>query len=158
MWKVIKFILRISFLVLLFNLIYSAGIFIGLNGTDNNTKEPVLTSYVESFGKDMNISKERMDSIGYGFRSIDPGLVGICNNYLHSISIQPSYWFRTSSLKRISIIYHELAHCVCKIDHIKGIQKDGCAKSLMAPQIMSTSCIKKHWKKYVAEIKEGCKK
>lgn len=76
-----------------------------------------LQPYVEMFEEDCNCNVD----IRITFRSQDYNYIGVCKNYKKAgwkeIYIDPEYWYATTEGKRITLMYHELGHCVLDQDH-----------------------------------------
>lgn len=90
-----------------------------------------FTHYIEQFKEDcsceIDVSQIAFKSLEYVEKLKNPeyedfytGTVGLCrkwNNGKREIFIDPSYWYSVSYGYRITLMYHELGHCVLDQDH-----------------------------------------
>lgn len=110
-----------------------------------------------------------------GFYSFSGSTAGACYNFgpkIREISIDPDTWDILSPAERWALIYHELVHCLCNRGHtyrggiyrnfkknkteFAGYFSDGCATSIMHPQMQTKYCILKHKDHYLQEMMEDC--
>lgn len=110
------------------------------------------------------------------------GVIGMCYYNFGGptrIEIDPRWWSRADEKERWALIYHELGHCVCNLDHpeivdswfinwlhrqgVKTVHQipdpylvDGCERTLMHPYILNSSCVAKHEAYYRTELFMRC--
>ena len=121
MKKIVSFLFDISLLLIFF--------VAGCSTVRENKPDYSLQPYVDSFIKVMDIEPERAEGFSVRFRSSKPGTrkLGSCKPYLKSIDIDPNFWYnhRVSEIARISVIFHEFSHCVCKqYKHYDDLKED----------------------------------
>lgn len=61
-------------------------------------------------------------------------VVGICNHNPNSpnhVTIDETFWMRSSSLRKEMIIFHELGHCYMNLGHRDEANSNGVCKSIM---------------------------
>lgn len=112
--------------------------------------DPTFEPYKKQFEKDTGTTISKFITVNFSTR--EGNIAGSCRAFPYIINIDPSVWFRVSAIQKQALIYHELSHCVCFRGHTTGYLKDGCPKSLMDTRMMRTSCLEKHWEKYMAEF------
>jgi hypothetical protein len=110
-------------------------------------------------------------------------VIGVCydNIFSRKIEIDRDFWTYSSYIDKQVLINHELAHCVCNLEHsdipepenLNFFQKiyykikswfveddnnfeDGCPKSWMNSSIVSSQCSYAHYIEYVKDIKNRC--
>lgn len=98
-------------------------------------------------------------------------VVGICHYGMgfREIDVDRNYWNICSPLEKKVLLFHELVHCYCtrlhdygknldydENDYTKGYGKDGCPISIMAPNLPTQECIKKHYEWYMLEMWDRC--
>jgi len=84
----------------------------------------------------------------------DPKIATCHFTAIRYIKVDPKAFFSYSEKERTLIIAHELMHCECGIGHKEKLLKDLCPSSIMYPSTTFPSCTKKHWKRYVKELRE----
>jgi len=125
------------------------------------------------------IEKEVVDNVEITMANLKPPIAGLCwlerKNKLIYLDIKT--WKGYSKLQKEVLLFHELGHCVCDLDHehfhgvypedpvvpkneiekIKaGFLEDGCPVSIMHPRVLSNSCYKKHRTFYRYELNVRC--
>lgn len=137
--------------------------------------ETTLRSYQISFFKDMDIKPNNYIHLSAGFSKLDSPIIGQCTTFglaRNEITVDPINWERYGPLEKTALMYHELGHCLCDLDHTymvnykyqenvytgEGFYPDLCSKSLMAPEIQDTRCLMAHWDSYIEELKAQCHK
>ena len=125
--------------------------------------EVTLEPYISSFEKDMGFEKDKFKDYDMSFRTIkgeDDGyiILGQCNTGTGRITINPSFWYNwgSSQMRKKGLVYHEMAHCVCRLPHTNDLFKDDCAKSLMHENLPKNYCLKRHWRHYMKDLKTRC--
>lgn len=159
MKKLLGFIMKISTLVLFFY----AGISVSCSILA--PKEEVLNPYIKRFSKDIAVDIMELDSVYVSFKStggnfgMSENTVGICFYASNVVYIDPTYWYEktTTELQKVALIHHELGHCFCELGHDNKMRRDGCPSSLMASNVTSDVCIKRHWFDYIKKLKTRCK-
>jgi hypothetical protein len=96
-----------------------------------------------------------------------------------SISYWDFSWYSES--QREELVFHELGHCLCNLDHTHkggtyrepdkeypsnnleewpklGYLPDGCPASTMYPRVMGSDCYEKHRELYLQDILNRCNK
>lgn len=107
-----------------------------------------------------------------------PNAVGVCWMWSGRIQIDPIYW-NQNPLERRSLLFHELGHCHCGLDHpieITGLPllrilngfgirtkhgpflSDGCPKTIMHPEVVGRFCMERHFDYYIKELFGQCRK
>jgi hypothetical protein len=125
------------------------------------------------------IDEEVIDNVKITMANLRPPTAGVCWPYKTTklIYLDTKTWQEYSELQKEVLLFHELAHCVCDLDHthfqgvypenpvvpetaqerIKaGFLDDGCPVSIMYPKVLTHSCYKKHRKLYRYEINLRC--
>lgn len=82
-------------------------------------------------------------------------IIGTC--WLTHIEIDPEWYFGASELEKENVIFHELGHCICGLDHIETKHSDGCPANIMNATSLDPMCMKKHRINYLATLKKDCK-
>ncbi len=119
-----------------------------------------LASYSEGF---VQLSGGKVDiadvkDINIYFKTQDSTTIGTCYRLANVVEIDPSYFYQSTPKRRVELVFHELAHCVCYRNHTEGKLKDGCPDSLMYKTYIDDQCLKTHWDYYLKEIYNGCEK
>lgn len=153
-------------------------------GVDSHVKE-LVDEYL-SLSRQNHIRFDKKVTVG--FKSIKQGtVIGYCTygGYFREIDLDVNYWNDSTSISRMSLVYHELAHCYCGRNHdfgpnlnypensldklrkamqwtfehgpLPGYFKDGCPTSLMFPVAVDDWCVVRHYSEYIVEMFERCK-
>lgn len=73
--------------------------------------------------------------------------------YQRAIRIERSSWDMFGADAREILIFHELGHCLKDRDHDSALLKEGCARSIMNPNIGSVlPCYREHRERYLDEL------
>lgn len=112
-----------------------------------------LRPHVKSFEL---ITGKKVEGYTIRFTSLKPPAVGNCNPFISEITIDPKYWGTLAKAEKVSLMYHELGHCVCWSWHYNSKFADGCPKSMMHHNMFGSKCLTKHWKYYIMDIKKRC--
>lgn len=113
-----------------------------------------------------------IDGIKIRMADIERPTVGLCwpTRIPPQIKIDRETWSHYSDPSRESLIFHELGHCACFLNHkhmegdyekdspkeTAGYLADGCPASIMHPYTLSDSCYEKHRLHYMYEIRVRC--
>lgn len=104
------------------------------------------------------------------------GILGAKNR----IEIDPMYWKTAGEYEKWNLIFHEMGHCVCNLQHpdikeesgfigwlndvgITTVRKqehylrDGCPATIMHPLNLSNECVADHQQYYIQELFSRCK-
>lgn len=142
---------------------FAAGFFIGCSTFTPIIKDSELQPFVESFIRNMNLEPDALDGYTVKFESLnhielDNGEFVIGRCYSDEITIDPTFWYNwiLSNRRKRVLIYHELAHCYCDLEHNNELKEDGCPEDLMYPTLPRDSCIKKHMKEYIDKLYNEC--
>ena len=73
------------------------------------------------------------------------------------VHLLKSYWDKADYVDRVTLVFHELAHCLCEADHNEKVLTDGCPYSIMYPTTFSRRCLNKHADHYIMELQSICK-
>lgn len=152
-------------------------------GIVKNTKkaDSDVQTYVDDFKNLMNsvVDEKIVDSVKITMADIEHPKVGLCwyENDPKLINLDTKTWNSYSELQKEVLIFHELAHCVCRLEHahfrgtykddsavpfehkdrIKaGYLEDGCPVSIMYPTVTDSTCYKKHREHYRYELNLRC--
>lgn len=174
--------MKVLFLaILFFSLVANAGWF----------GEGELESYAHGFitdsagklkDKDLIHTKLKLEEIKEYNPVKDVGVIGLCTRTIYSdqftITIDRRYWLTAWDKDRWQLMYHELGHCMCNLNHpidsealdfvdfLKkiGIKNnrykkfyDGCPVSLMHPYLVPTWCLDMHKTEYIHELFSNCR-
>lgn len=117
-----------------------------------------LQEHVEDYSRIFDVPFKQANGFNMKFetqiREEDGIVIGYCNVAKGIIRIHPEFYFEASLRRKQGLLYHELAHCVNGLNHDPEMRKDGCAKSLMHPNLPSNSCLRRYWTEYIQELKE----
>lgn len=120
-----------------------------------NHVDPELERYVLDFEKEYRVTV----NIYVGMESnLDNNYIGECWRFedgYKEVVIEKEWWNKATILRRRSLVFHELAHCLFGRKHIEGKFKDGCPISLMSKNIESQQCLRRHWNEYKKELLIG---
>lgn len=58
-------------------------------------------------------------------------IAGMCTRNIHHVTIDKTFWERSSSLRKELIVFHELGHCYLNLNHSDDAYPDGRCKSIM---------------------------
>lgn len=121
-----------------------------------------------------------LENIKVSFYKIGSNSVGLCRSGgigAREVVFDPDYWDNSSKTKRLSTVFHELAHCVCNLGHTwdggvypeassngiphTGLAKDGffedlCPVSVVFPYVVDDECARKHWGEYIKDLYKRC--
>ena len=117
-----------------------------------------LRVYAESFVTKSNgkVKTKDIDKFSLYFKTQKKNVIGTCR-YIHkTVEIDPTFFYTSTYRRRIELVFHELAHCVCDRRHTKKLLKDKCPDSLMFAKTIKSECLDKHWDYYMKEVYEGC--
>ena len=70
------------------------------------------------------------------------------------IKVSKIKWIMLSDYQRKSLLIHELLHCECNKNHIKGRLNDGCPAHILNPRMGNKYCTKKHYMLYLKQVKD----
>jgi len=151
-----------------------------------------LRSYAEDFigdshgmlrDGDLDHVHFKFEKLGYDVK-LGSGIIGMCYRTIFSdnftIGIDPDYWNNAYTWEddRWQLMYHELGHCMCNLEHpidsepLKFIEFlgrygikhnrykmffDGCPMTLMHPINVEHYCLNNHREYYVKEIFKHCR-
>ena len=125
--------------------------------------DKALDPYVDRFVHDMGFNKSVMKGHVITFETVvspDEGynILGQCNYLTGKVTVDPKFFFGTFTPERrkTGLVYHELGHCVCLLDHDDKMLEDDCPASLMHSYLPDNRCMQRHWKKYVADLYDKC--
>lgn len=147
-------IVRVSFLMLLF----VVGVLVGCSFVETG-QDYALKPYVTKFYGDMGINPKTRDKYAVRFSSLSHqnNVIGRCYRGMGIIDIDPAYWYSASERRRLSLIYHELAHCVCSLNHTDDIEEHGfCPESIMHSESIPDVCLEIKWDKYIKDLRKEC--
>jgi len=104
----------------------------------------------------------------YFANNINP-YIGMCSYYYNydgvynTIRINPDYWYNISQYQKEQLMFHELAHCIYKLQHDTTIvtlrtynNKMKCPKSIMYPILFDT-CYNNYRTYYLEELRNKIK-
>ena len=107
--------------------------------------DPTLQVYLDSFQRDIGVDPSGI-SIGFAdTESLANPLgetVGECtiwSNGTKQIQIDSGYWATISDTQKTELVYHELGHCAMLLQHIVGLDTNGCPLSIMYPYTFGDS-------------------
>ena len=156
MKKIAMAAMRISIMMLFF----LAGLNTGCSTfrTDSAAK-PYIDKFIHDMGfepsamKGNTVTFETVESEVEGFR-----ILGQCNTFTGKVTIDPKFFFGmfTTEKRKTALVHHELAHCVCMLDHDDEMMADGCAVSIMHSYLPPNKCLQKHWQHYIADLYDRC--
>ena len=122
-----------------------------------NPSDVKFREEVDVFYTLMQLDKSSIPDYTVNFQSLPSPAIGRCYMLTNEIQIDPDYWYRQSTyLQRKSVLYHELAHCICNLGHEEIMMKDSCPSNIMYPSIPSKKCLRKHWGKYIVKLRKAC--
>jgi hypothetical protein len=138
------------------------------------------SSYVKEF---VFVSRGRikpahLKNLTIGFRSFndEQNVIGTCYPWIKEIHINKDWWEKNqSSEQRVSLMFHELGHCILNRPHtaeqrgdlwgeieaflmklglikVRGMLPDYCPSSLMHPIQISDYCLNEHYQYYLDEL------
>ena len=123
------------------------------------TGDPELMLYVDLFSEEIKQPNQVNISFVDEIKDDDPiyKIIGSCNIFLFykSIIIDRQNFLEASKIERKALLYHELAHCICDLDH-NNLQEMECHYSLMNELLPSQYCLEKHWDRYIKILKHSC--
>lgn len=114
-----------------------------IDGIDQDLK-PFVQDFERLYGKPVNTN--------IGFEILPDKVVGLCNHITNTVYIDKYYFEFISYERRLILMYHELGHCVLKRSHKETKFEDGCPTSLMYPEVLNDTCVKKYLDYYLLEI------
>ena len=148
-----------------------------------NTKEsgPDVQVFVDDFKALMKgvVDEKTIDNVKITMADIEGNKVGLCwpGQQPRLINLDRQAWERYPEDQREALVFHELAHCACDLDHnhffgsykddatapnatedrLKaGFLEDGCPVSIMHPTLLSSECYRKHRDHYRYELNLRC--
>lgn len=91
-------------------------------------------------------------------------VIGTCSKFIDwenttistQIDIHKESWDAYSTTSKFILLAHEVHHCECGSDHIKKNLKDGCPSHFMGEFMPDKYCMKRHWLRYLKQVKKGC--
>lgn len=90
----------------------------------------------------------------------DSSVVGTCYvlGSVRWVRINTLTWYDMHPLEREMLVFHELMHCTCNIDHdSRMFKRTFCPRSIMYPYTLGVHCIRTHYNHYITELKNRCK-
>jgi len=146
-----------------------------------NEFEPYVQDFTELI--DPYYNKNVLKSLSVGKKELRDGdAVGICKIYTldggPEIILDSLFWQNSSPERREALMFHELGHCLCALDHAhfegkysdkdhssnhkqedyaeNGYLEDSCPVTVMHPTILNTECYVKHRLHYRNELRIRC--
>ena len=118
--------------------------------SDFMVDDPTFKPYKELFERDSGVKVPELLTITF---SSSTKFAGSCKFLPYVIQINPRIWYNYDTIQRLGLVYHELSHCTCfRLKHNDKLLEDGCQASIMHSKLNNSKCLKKHWKKYIAEF------
>lgn len=167
MKKIVRSVVNLSILLGFFIWGFVAGC--GIMPTKINPHDKDLQPVILQFADEMDIEQTEVDKFYVGFRTLPTkidketgekyNIIGQCDYVSNNISIDPKFWYASFQPERRkkAVVFHELAHCVCKqYKHDNSAKSDGCPVTIMNSSIPSQQCLVKHWEDYMDELYERC--
>lgn len=148
-----------------------------------NTKEaaPDVKEFVEDYKKLMKgiLDEKVVDSVKITMTDLPKPKVGLCwpGQDPKKIQLDIRGWESYDHIKKEVLIFHELGHCTCGLDHNhftgnyrketgvpekkedrlnSGFLEDGCPTSIMHPILISRECYARHRDHYRYELHLRC--
>ncbi len=133
--------------------------------------DPEIAPYVNEY---MDLAKimgiKFKNKVTVGFKDINNGnIIGECEYGLgfREIDVDRTYWNRSTTTSKMTLLIHELSHCYCGRTHDYGPSKeykntwegrfdDNCPKSVMYPKILPDGCVDLHYEEYILEAFDRC--
>ncbi len=171
----------------MFNILTILALLFALSKKDeiivNNTKnaESEVQVFVEDYKKLMNgiVDEKIIDNVKITMADLDTTKAGVCwpENKPVTIQIDRVTWELYDENRREILVFHELGHCVCDLEHVhflgqysreqkppekeedrlrSGFLEDGCPVSIMHPFVLSSQCYSKHRQHYRYELHLRC--
>ncbi len=147
-------------------MVFTSGLFFSCSILQGDPNDAVLVPYVTDATLDMGLTESDLYGYTIIFKTLSEvksdikagTVIGQCDHIAKIITVDPTYWFSayTTERDKVSLIRHELGHCICKLSHNKAVMPDRCPASLMTPTTLSRECLIRHWENYTEELKTGC--
>lgn len=101
----------------------------GSNLFDNNSRDPrsihgIDGSFVEQITLFESIYGASIGDVSIGFSKIERPAIAICSrwsNGYRQITVDPDYWNIADNMEKISLMFHELGHCVLNREHVNSL-------------------------------------
>src|ERR1700677_2429893 len=117
--------------------------------------DPTFQPYYDSFNAYYNLNT----SVPIGFAAQTKPVVGECRIYddgYRQIEIDPTYWSQTDDAGKMTLVLHELGHCVFNRTHNRedtyDSNGDECPFSIMDPYIFGNPCYTNLQGHYMEEL------
>ena len=117
---------------------------------------PEAEQYTRELLADTGLNARALNHFYIGITDLPENKAGLCNVYYKSIYFDQDTWDHSEPLERKGLIYHELGHCLCKLDDNVITLSDGCPGSLMSPSMAGYTCTTKHWEAWVYRMAQEC--
>lgn len=107
--------------------------------------------YVEKFQDYLGY---KFDDIEYSFFNSTGNKVGFCRimGDFKSIQIDSKYWNKSSDLAKEQLMFHELGHCVLRLQHNDTLDKFARPISIMNSYQFADYLYKKNYNSYIEEL------
>lgn len=121
--------------------------------------DPELRYYTAFFankvGKRGDIGKYRIIFMSQYSQNV----AGSCNYLTNTIEVNPNSWYNyeRTSKERINLLFHELGHCMCGLQHDDSTRDDNCPDNLMFPALITKKCLDKYFHEYTKDLYGKCK-
>lgn len=119
----------------------------------NAVTDPVFNTYIDFYEKEYN---RKVTDIPIKFSKLEGTEVGNCIirfNTWKEINIKKEYWDWASDKERLFLIIHELGHCDMLKEHNNILLSDGCYGSIMNQTVSNRSCVEKHYRYLLDEMR-----
>lgn len=141
------------------------------------------SEYIQEFKETMSgiYSNAFMDNVNISMADIKGSPIGLCWPGMRPklIHIDKTWWAKSSNAQKEALVWHEMAHCICGLDHHHFVNQypkewefasgdrrkrfetgyyiDGCPVSYMYPSVVDDYCAKKYSEAYKYDIFLQCK-
>ena len=119
--------------------------------------DPILMEYVRHFEEQFQMTLHGVSINFDNLTSYDGNdnlnTIGICTP-TGNMYIDKKFFENASERERLSVIYHEIGHCIFYWEHDDRMMNDYCPASIMTPVIPINYCLDFHWENYIEEYRD----
>lgn len=130
----------------------------------STTVHKILSQFVDDgkrYGVDVaeSVRPDRLSVRIKSLKSVSRKTIGLCvkGKSRNTITLDTKFWNQVDEIRKETLLYHELGHCVLGRGHTSKRMASGEYVSIMTPYILSEKTYLAHREYYILELFENSK-